>query len=322
MTAHSALVVVTPAASKTRASGASLRVDDVRGVLEDTAYSVTVVTRGRLSGVRRTFCLGVAVSYANAGVVRPLRTLSGRVWLDAVDSWLLLNASAVRAGRPTYLLRGLRDALRLATMPTPHMVTWISAADRSSDRGTARGQLRCVFPGSLPATTGAAPVATNTRRVVLVGNWQYPPNRDGLLWFSKSVVPQLETKVDVFGAGLERVALPPSLVRHGYVSDTAALYQQGDVHVAPIRYGAGVKRKVLQPLLSGLPVVTTPAGAHGLLPHHLLDVCHTPMDMITAIMARLASPVAPLCPPSPAAVLDRDDTTRLKDWLRRCSVHR
>lgn len=320
MAEHSALMVVTPAAARSQASGASLRVDDVRDVLADAGYAVKVVARPDLARVRGRFCLGVAVSYATAGAVRRLRAASGRVWLDATDSWLLLDFSGIRAGQPAYALRALRDGVRLAAMPTPDLVTWISADDLKSDRGTVRGNMRCVLPGSLPATA-MEPVPSESRRVVLVGDWRYPPNRDGLLWFSRSVLPKLAVSVDVFGQGLDGVALPSQLVSHGYAPDTAALYRQGDVHVAPIRFGAGVKRKVLQPLLAGLPVVTTTAGAHGLRRHHLVDVCHTADEFASAIAARLAGSLTPPRPPSPSEVLEGDDTQRVQAWLRRCPAH-
>jgi glycosyltransferase involved in cell wall biosynthesis len=42
------------------------------------------------------------------------------------------------------------------------------------------------------------------------------------------------------------------------------LYQASRVAVVPLRYGAGVKLKVVEALREGLPLVTTPVGAQGL----------------------------------------------------------
>jgi hypothetical protein len=74
---------------------------------------------------------------------------------------------------------------------------------------------------------------------------------------------------------------------------------------------------VLQPLVAGLPVVTTPAGAHGLRPHPLLAVESDPVAFARSAAAAL------LGPPAQAAVshsvspfVDRDDTEAVRRWLR------
>ena len=52
----------------------------------------------------------------------------------------------------------------------------------------------------------------------------------------------------------------------GYVSDQVLTqrYQQARVAVAPLRFGGGVKGKVLESLQHGLPCVTTSIGMQGL----------------------------------------------------------
>jgi len=53
---------------------------------------------------------------------------------------------------------------------------------------------------------------------------------------------------------------------HGYVSDQelAALYRRVGCSVVPLRYGAGVKGKVLEAIQHGVPLVTTSIGAEGI----------------------------------------------------------
>ena len=52
----------------------------------------------------------------------------------------------------------------------------------------------------------------------------------------------------------------------GYVSDQVLTerYQRARVAVAPLRFGGGVKGKVLESLRHGLPCVTTSIGMQGL----------------------------------------------------------
>jgi hypothetical protein len=314
-----ALVVTTPSAAGAAVNGATLRAEEITGLLRSTGHDVVRAMPSELTRLRDEFDLGVAVSYACAGSVARLRRLAPRVWLDAVDSWLLVNGSGIRSGHPSYLLRAARDAARLVSMPRPHLVTYISAADLDGDRCTVRGGRHLVLPGrtpSQPPVTG-----TGSRRVVLAGDWRYPPNRDGLAWFRRRVLPALEQalpsadwSVTIYGTGL-----PPDrlgrLEQVGYVDDGSELYREGDVHVAPVRFGGGVKRKVLQPLLAGLPVVTTRAGAHGLRSHPLLDVCGHAGDFARAVADRLQALPARQ-PVAAADLLDADDSAAVTAWLR------
>lgn len=314
---HHALVVTSAAASGGLTSGSTLRVQDVVAVLESAGFAASLSTARALPSLDRRWCAGVAVSFVHAGAVAALRERSQSVWLDAVDSWILLNRSGLRARRLSYGLRGVRDAARLAVMSAPDLVTWISEADLTADGRTVRGSTRLVLPPQV-AAPAARPAGGAGRRAVLAGDWAYPPNRDGLRWFSEQVAPRLDATVDVFGPGLPSRQLPANLVAHGYVDDPGVLYREGDVHLAPVPYGAGVKRKVLQPLVAGLPVVTTPAGAHGLRPHPLLAVESDPAAFARAAAAALLAGTqpAPRRYGSAAGFVDRDDTEVVRDWLR------
>jgi O-antigen biosynthesis protein len=63
-----------------------------------------------------------------------------------------------------------------------------------------------------------------------------------------------------------RPLLAPDIHMLGPVSDAELedLYRSSDLALVPLRYGAGVKGKVVEALRWGLPLVTTPAGAQGL----------------------------------------------------------
>ena len=314
-----ALVVTTPVAAGAVTNGATLRADEVVAALHATGHAVVRATPGTLGNVQERFDLAVVVSYACAGSVRALRPWADRVWLDAVDSWLLVNGSAARHGHPSYLLRAVRDGARLALMPPVDLVTYISAADLTADRGTVRGNRRLVLPGSPPTTPGRRPAA-GPRRAVLAGDWSYPPNQAGLRWFSRLVLPAMERLLEAMDweVALYGTGAPTTGSRRtqemGYALDPDDLYRDGDVHAAPVPFGGGVKRKVLQPLLAGLPVVTTPAGSHGLRPHPAMDVCDDPGAFAAALARRLQTPT-PRTRPDISDLVDHDDSEAVLAWL-------
>jgi hypothetical protein len=312
---HRALVAVTPTAARARQSGATLRVDDVVDLLETAGFSAEVLPypsiRDAPSG---SWCLGVAVSYASASALRPLHRRAPVLWLDVMDSWLTVNASGVAAGHSSYAARFVRDAVRLAGAPRVDLATYISARDRRADRGTVGARRRLVLAGR-PTLVELMPPSASGGRAVLAGDWDYAPNRDGLQWLSQHVLPQLsDVPVHLYGPG-HPGAVPRQVLHHGYVADPRELYREGDVHLAPVRFGGGVKRKVLTPLLAGLPVVARPAAAHGLRPHPLLDVVETGEAFAHAVRRRLEER-RPAVPPRPQELYDADETEQVRVWLR------
>jgi hypothetical protein len=273
-----------------------------------------VIQRRHLPAAPRA-CLGVAVSYAGARALRALRARTGPLWLDAVDSWLEVDLSGLRAGHPSYLARLVRDGVQLGTAPTADLLTYISDADRRADRATVRGRRRWVLPGRARLFDL---LPQQEPRAVLAGDWGYTPNRDGLRWFSRDVHPELELlrpepswHIDVYGP--HAPVLAGRLHVHGYAPEDE-LYRHGDVHLAPVHHGGGVKRKVLQALLVGLPVVTTAAGARGLRPHPLLDVTTSALSFAEAAATRLGSSTTPHRP-SLRDLVDADDRPAISSWL-------
>ncbi|PJK14728.1 glycosyl transferase [Lysobacteraceae bacterium NML07-0707] len=111
--------------------------------------------------------------------------------------------------------------------------------------------------------------------VLFVAGFAHPPNVDAALWLVNEVMPILwkrhpQLKLWLVGSNpTEQVrALAGSQVQvTGYVSDEvlAQHYANARVAVVPLRFGAGVKSKVVEALQQGLPLVTTEIGAQGLL---------------------------------------------------------
>lgn len=111
------------------------------------------------------------------------------------------------------------------------------------------------------------------RDVMFVGGFRHPPNVDAVLWFVAEIWPRVraqrpEMRFHCIGgdvpAQIAALAASPGVQVHGHVPDLAPWLEGCRVAVAPLRYGAGVKGKVNQPMAHGLPVVATHCAVEGM----------------------------------------------------------
>ncbi len=108
------------------------------------------------------------------------------------------------------------------------------------------------------------------RELLFVGGFGHPPNADAVLWFVKNVLPELpRATLIIAGANPpdEIMALQAeNVIVKGYISDEEllALYASCRVAVVPLRFGAGVKGKVVEAISNLIPVVSTSFGLEGL----------------------------------------------------------
>ncbi len=117
--------------------------------------------------------------------------------------------------------------------------------------------------------------------ILFVGGFAHPPNADGVLWFASEIYPLITAHFREVGAeppkfyvvgsrvteeirALEQT--DPGIVVKGFVSEEelARLYDTTRLVVVPLRYGAGVKGKVVEALYNGAAIVTTSIGAEGI----------------------------------------------------------
>lgn len=110
--------------------------------------------------------------------------------------------------------------------------------------------------------------------VLFVAGFGHPPNVDAAVWLVEEILPLLLVRCP--SARLYLVGSNPSdrvlaltsehVTVTGYVEDAVlqSFYQRCRVAVVPLRFGAGIKSKVVEALQQGLPLVTTPVGAQGL----------------------------------------------------------
>ena len=112
----------------------------------------------------------------------------------------------------------------------------------------------------------------NERRDLLFVGSSHAPNTDAVIFFAGEILPLLkkeipDIKLYVVGGNPDRKLKEiesPNIILTGFVKDLLPYFEKCRVYCAPLRYGAGVKGKVIEAMSFGLPIVTTPVGAEGL----------------------------------------------------------
>jgi glycosyltransferase involved in cell wall biosynthesis len=117
------------------------------------------------------------------------------------------------------------------------------------------------------------PIAPNGRpghRLLMVGDFFYPPNRTGRAFLVDEVLPLVwreapDVELSLVGRGTADWTAPdPRVHSAGFVDDLAAMYAASDCVVVPVTTGAGTPLKFVEALAYQVPIVATPFAAKGL----------------------------------------------------------
>ena len=95
-----------------------------------------------------------------------------------------------------------------------------------------------------------------------------PANMDGLSYFIQSVWPALKptgVRLNIFGRACRYLqSNDQQIILHGFKKNLVECYQNIDIAINPVFYGAGLKIKSLEALAHGIPLVTSLEGASGI----------------------------------------------------------
>jgi glycosyltransferase involved in cell wall biosynthesis len=108
--------------------------------------------------------------------------------------------------------------------------------------------------------------------IVFLGGFAHPPNADAVLFFCSDILPLVRTRLP----GVRFIVVgsnpPPSILQlassdieiRGFVENLDEIFDHCRLSVAPLRYGAGMKGKVVTSLSYGVPCITTSIGSEGM----------------------------------------------------------
>ena len=134
--------------------------------------------------------------------------------------------------------------------------------------------------------------------LIVFGNMDFLPNYDAAIHFANDILPIVrqthpEVTFTVVGTNPlpEVLALAeiPGVEVTGRVEDLKPWIQRAAMLVAPMRFGAGIKNKVLEAMAVEKPVVTNSTGVEAMHPEvsDLLCLADNPKDFAAAVCALL-----------------------------------
>ena len=137
--------------------------------------------------------------------------------------------------------------------------------------------------------------------IAFVGGYRHEPNIDAAKWAAQSLMPSLRKEVPGIELLLVGSHMTPEIsalaekdvVPLGYVPSLDNVFDRVRLTIAPLRFGAGLKGKVLESLSAGIPCVMTTVAAEG------LDLPKALQSLVVDEPQEIAARVAKLC---------RDDT--------------
>jgi glycosyltransferase involved in cell wall biosynthesis len=160
----------------------------------------------------------------------------------------------------------------------------VSPDDRRALQNLAPDARIAIVPNGLD-TEDYAPLATKAPpgppRLVFTGNMGYRPNVDAVQWFGEAIWPLIQeeepaVRFQIVGRDpppqVQVLGERPGIEVTGTVPDDRPYIGQADVYVLPMRFGGGIRFKLLQALSMERAMVSTPLGAEGVA--GLLDRKH------------------------------------------------
>jgi glycosyltransferase involved in cell wall biosynthesis len=111
---------------------------------------------------------------------------------------------------------------------------------------------------------------SSPENILFLGSLSYLPNVEGLFWFIDEIMPLLASPISLTVAGSTPTEeVRRKLARHRIPLidtplDLRPVYLSQSLLIVPLLSGSGTRGKILESLMYGRPVLTTPKGVEGL----------------------------------------------------------
>lgn len=118
------------------------------------------------------------------------------------------------------------------------------------------------------------PSFDNRKDLMFIGNFLHEPNLDAVRYLKNELWPKIhsilpELKINIYGAYPNESVLQMNQPKqgflvHGSVVNAMEVTKNARISFAPLRFGAGIKGKLLEAMECGTPSVTTRIGREGI----------------------------------------------------------
>ncbi|WP_432698442.1 glycosyltransferase [Marinobacterium sp. YM272] len=118
------------------------------------------------------------------------------------------------------------------------------------------------------------PSFNERQHFIVIGNFRHAPNWDAVLWLKQTIWPLIRARLPEAELHIYGAYPPPKATQlhnpkqgfliRGWADDVNRVMRQARVNLAPLRFGAGLKGKLVDALACGTPSVTTSIGAEGM----------------------------------------------------------
>ncbi|WP_372739946.1 glycosyltransferase [Neptunomonas sp.] len=153
--------------------------------------------------------------------------------------------------------------------------------------------IHCPF--MLPRERPHTPAFSDRQHFISIGNFRHAPNWDAVLWLKQQLWPLIRQQLPHAELHIYGAYPPPKatalhnakegfLVK-GWVEDAHQVIREARVLLAPLRFGAGIKGKLVDAMRNGTPSVTTSIGTEGMIdPQEVWsgEQANTPVDFAEA----------------------------------------
>lgn len=113
------------------------------------------------------------------------------------------------------------------------------------------------------------------QHLIMMGGFKHEPNRDATRWLRDTIWPAIRARLPkgiemhVYGAYADHAMMQLHQPAAGFfikgrAENALQTFQQYRVNLAPLRFGAGQKGKILEGWLTGTPTITNPVGAEAM----------------------------------------------------------
>ncbi|HEY1948361.1 MAG TPA: glycosyltransferase [Bryobacteraceae bacterium] len=230
----------------------------------------------------------------------------GPVIVDSHDADVHLAVEAVRSVPlwrrlgPFANLRAIRRACQ-AYLPLADEIWAVSAEDAERIRAQAAVKRVVVVPSGVDVPNLGEAGESAGVSAVMVANYGYGPNANGLRWLIEKVWPSVlqalpTACLELVGGNMpaeleKKCRSTPGCTIYGRVENLELFYRRAAVVVAPLWEGGGTRLKIVEAWGHGKAVLTTTKGIEGLsAPENCAVVADSPVLFAHALVMLFQDP--------------------------------